>query len=307
MREGSPVRRHVHRIPKDVIFTTRELLNYAKRNTVDKTLSEFVKVGYLIRLARGVFIKQGSKIPSIYKIASAKARAFGKEIAECSFSDHRCAVDKHIQYFQQYLLVDQLNNYGLQPRYRLNRTKYQFPRIGNNKAGNLSPYIRKADSNLYGPTLDLPDNSDTEITYLTTGSTSKFKCGDTVVHFKSACARKVKLSDDTRAARCIKKMWQIGRRYLCSRDIGRIMSAYNRQDRQFMRRVLNWLPAWLSDRLINTDYLDYHIYKSNYDQFYASELKTKYMVQETATTYKTIGSSSSYVSDICNFRLIRAG
>ena len=47
----------------------------------DQALSRLVKCGILIRVTRGVFIKESSIMPSAMEVARAKARAFGKEIA----------------------------------------------------------------------------------------------------------------------------------------------------------------------------------------------------------------------------------
>lgn len=74
------IRRHISSLPKNVIFTTRDLLSYGSRASVDQALYRLVKQRAIIRLARGVFIRDGSKIPKIADVASAKAQAFGKQI-----------------------------------------------------------------------------------------------------------------------------------------------------------------------------------------------------------------------------------
>ena len=48
------VRRHVNCLPPDVLFSTRELLQYGKRSAVDQSLSRLVKRGDIIRLTRGI-------------------------------------------------------------------------------------------------------------------------------------------------------------------------------------------------------------------------------------------------------------
>lgn len=77
----SRILRHIAGVRFNVIFTTRDCLNYGTRASVDKVLSRLVKRQVIIRIAWGVFMRAGSKIPDIEVIASAKARAFGKEIA----------------------------------------------------------------------------------------------------------------------------------------------------------------------------------------------------------------------------------
>jgi len=79
------VKRHILKLPVGEPFATRDLLSYGKRDTIDKALQRMVKKGWIIRLARGVFIRSamdGSKckLPSLVQIAQTKARAFGKEL-----------------------------------------------------------------------------------------------------------------------------------------------------------------------------------------------------------------------------------
>ena len=72
----------INRLPSGQIFTTRDLLHTAWRAAVDKALSRLVAKEYIIRLSRGVFIRNDYKVimPSIDKIAHVKAAAFGKHI-----------------------------------------------------------------------------------------------------------------------------------------------------------------------------------------------------------------------------------
>jgi len=77
------IRRFVFKFPLDKIFTTRDCLKFGLRRAVDSALFRLVEEGIIIRLARGVFIRDGSDLKAIgaWKVAEAKARAFGKEIA----------------------------------------------------------------------------------------------------------------------------------------------------------------------------------------------------------------------------------
>ena len=72
----------INRLPSGQIFTTRDLLHTAWRAAVDKALSRLVAKEYIIRLSRGVFIRNDYKVimPSIEKIAHVKAESFGKHI-----------------------------------------------------------------------------------------------------------------------------------------------------------------------------------------------------------------------------------
>ena len=74
------IRAHIDRLPEDAIVTTRDLLQYGFRNTIDKSLSRLVDTKVLARVARGVFIKYGSPEPSPLQAAIAKAKAFGKDL-----------------------------------------------------------------------------------------------------------------------------------------------------------------------------------------------------------------------------------
>ncbi len=75
------IRRHILRLPKGAIFSTREMLNYGRRSAVDQCLYRLVKIGRIIRLAWGLFIKDDSEtMPSALQVATEKAKAFGKQI-----------------------------------------------------------------------------------------------------------------------------------------------------------------------------------------------------------------------------------
>jgi hypothetical protein len=86
------VRQHVNRLDGGTIFTTRDLLGYGSRNSIDKSTCNLIKEGEIRRLARGVFIKDGvapkRKVQPI-EVAFAKAKAWGKQIFESTISDPR--------------------------------------------------------------------------------------------------------------------------------------------------------------------------------------------------------------------------
>ena len=68
---------------QDKIFSTREVLHFGKRATVDTVLSRLVGAGVLRRLVPGVFVRASSPAkPSIKDIAEVKARAFGKRLVD---------------------------------------------------------------------------------------------------------------------------------------------------------------------------------------------------------------------------------
>ena len=74
--------RHIRDLPPTQIFSTREVLIYGNRSSVDATLCRMVKEGFITRLARGIFVRDASKKPSVFEIASAKAKAFDVTIVE---------------------------------------------------------------------------------------------------------------------------------------------------------------------------------------------------------------------------------
>ncbi|MBK9773114.1 MAG: type IV toxin-antitoxin system AbiEi family antitoxin domain-containing protein [Candidatus Obscuribacter sp.] len=75
--------RFINGLPKGYIFTTRDLIPFAPRSTLDSALSRLVKSRTLERLARGVFRFYDAKNRkvSVRQIAAVKRRAFGRKIA----------------------------------------------------------------------------------------------------------------------------------------------------------------------------------------------------------------------------------
>jgi hypothetical protein len=78
----APIRSYVDRLPKGVMFCTRDVLNHGKRNSVDKVLSRMVIAGDIVRLAPGLFVRIGSKLPSLREIVEARASALGRKLSE---------------------------------------------------------------------------------------------------------------------------------------------------------------------------------------------------------------------------------
>jgi hypothetical protein len=94
------MRLYVDRLPYDVIFTSRDLLPFASRNSVDQFTSKSVKNGYLERLTRGAFRKLHPDIelprPSEAEIHFVKRQAFaGKLVAKDKPSDFLCRQCSH--------------------------------------------------------------------------------------------------------------------------------------------------------------------------------------------------------------------
>lgn len=76
------IRRFIFKLPLNRIFTTREVLVYGTRSTVDQSLGRLVNKGYIVRLTRGVFIREGSKQPTPFEVAKAKCLAYCKQISK---------------------------------------------------------------------------------------------------------------------------------------------------------------------------------------------------------------------------------
>ena len=76
------IQRYISTLPEGQVFTTRDCLVYGTRATVDKALQRFVRLEQIIRLARGVFVRNigNIKIPTMLEMAIIKAKAFGKEL-----------------------------------------------------------------------------------------------------------------------------------------------------------------------------------------------------------------------------------
>lgn len=76
------IRRHIFRLPEGKLFTSRDLLGYAPRSTVDRTMYILVKKGIVVRVARGVFMRETADgwRPSIEEVVKVKAEAFGRTV-----------------------------------------------------------------------------------------------------------------------------------------------------------------------------------------------------------------------------------
>jgi len=76
------IRRHIQRLPRGSLFTTRDMLGYGSRASVDQTMYRLVKRGEILRLARGVFMVEApdARLPSPVEVAMVKARSFARTI-----------------------------------------------------------------------------------------------------------------------------------------------------------------------------------------------------------------------------------
>jgi hypothetical protein len=70
------INRHIQKLPDTEIFTTRHMLIYGIRSSVDSVLSRLVRSGRIHRLARGVFVRSLAGNPTLAQIVEAKVEAF---------------------------------------------------------------------------------------------------------------------------------------------------------------------------------------------------------------------------------------
>jgi Family of unknown function (DUF6088) len=76
------IRQFIFNLPEEVIFSTRDLLNFGTRAAVDQCLCRLVKRGDIRRLAWGLFMRNDFQVPlpSAFVVATEKAKAFGRQI-----------------------------------------------------------------------------------------------------------------------------------------------------------------------------------------------------------------------------------
>lgn len=76
------IRRFIFSLPTNKLFSTRDVLIYGTRSSVDQALCRLVKSGILIRLARGIFTRESDHLHNFshFDIAQFKAQAFHKQI-----------------------------------------------------------------------------------------------------------------------------------------------------------------------------------------------------------------------------------
>jgi hypothetical protein len=70
----------INRLALGQLLTTRDLLGMGTRAAIDQSVYRLVKSGFIVRVARGVFMRRNSPQPSAWQVACAKAKAFCKEI-----------------------------------------------------------------------------------------------------------------------------------------------------------------------------------------------------------------------------------
>ncbi len=87
---AADIRHHIFSLPEGLMFSSRDLLLYATRATVDQTLHRLMEKGVIVRVARGVYMRETENgwRPTIDELARFKAKAFSKEIYIAAAADH---------------------------------------------------------------------------------------------------------------------------------------------------------------------------------------------------------------------------
>lgn len=76
------IRRHIEHLPPQAMFSTRELLAYGKRASVDSATYRLVHGKEIIRITPGLFMRNSgsNEIPPVWDIVCAKAKAFARKV-----------------------------------------------------------------------------------------------------------------------------------------------------------------------------------------------------------------------------------
>ncbi len=91
---SSKIRKHISDMPEGQPFATREMLGYGPRKAVDSAIYRLIDQQFIVRVARGIFVKATSAMPTLAQIVLAKAKAFGKDVLLLHGND--AAVALHI-------------------------------------------------------------------------------------------------------------------------------------------------------------------------------------------------------------------
>lgn len=97
------IKRHIAKLQEGQMFSTRDLLGYGSRGAVDRCVGRLIDKQFIVRAARGIFVKtveyqaEKTPLPSIEEIARFKARVYkkdvlspGKQIGEDTF-EFKCS------------------------------------------------------------------------------------------------------------------------------------------------------------------------------------------------------------------------
>lgn len=206
------MKRHIARKAEGELISTRELLCYGKRSTVDQSVGRLIEDEWIIRVARGLFVKTvgfdaaATPIPGLEEIVRAKAAAFKKRVVT---SAKKIAREWGVE-------EDEESNARAERRLAASR---------------LNPIV--------GPICH----------FSVTGCSSSFATVHGRAVLTQVADRKVALGD-TFVGVTLRTMWHVGRAALATNDLMyERLAMFGRQDREEMRTRTDILPRWLSKRL----------------------------------------------------------
>ena len=218
----SSIMRHISNMKYDEIFTTRDCLQYGKRSNVDNALFRAVKSGFIVRLARGVFMRRSTKFvfPSALEIATAKARAFGKQIlAHGAGLAHKLKVGAAAG-------TEMCTKAGTEGGTEANAEA--------STEANAKPCA--------------------EPTYYVSGSSSSFRYRNQRIHFKRACPKLMHLPDD-RLGLTLRALCHLGKQWVQTHGVNDAFGWWcTRIEKETVHRSKAWMPAWLADHFVTTHY-----------------------------------------------------
>lgn len=91
------IRRHINNFVGDKPFSIRDFLIYGSRSVVDQVFYRMVLDGRIIRVARGVYIKDTAPMPTAEEVAQVKAAAFGRTLAKYGVTAQMEQKNKEVQ------------------------------------------------------------------------------------------------------------------------------------------------------------------------------------------------------------------
>ena len=229
------IRKHLSLLKPGEIFTTRDLLSYGRRNTVDKATHDFVKAGYLTRLAFGVFVVTHTSRAAytVAEIVTRKAIAFGK------------AVHTHGQ------------NFGVKKGWRIKITihttqgKAQKTWQNEDPANTCTAQVKYFQNFIYsGPPPDMK-----EFLFSCQASSSSFRLRSgarnkiDLALVKTCCAKLLKHGDSS-IGKAIRALVYAGPRNVNEDVVLDVLQQLNYKEQTELRMASAWMPYWLSNLLI---------------------------------------------------------
>jgi len=148
------IRRFVAQQPAGKPFSTRDLLTFGKRASIDQATYMMVRSRRIIRVARGVFIRNtgDGNLPSIVEIARVKGRAFGKQLVMHGYeAAHGLELVTKSLPTKTFATVGCTTSFGtIKGRVRLHGACVRDITLGDTKAGQVIRAL-KIFGRLFGP------------------------------------------------------------------------------------------------------------------------------------------------------------